>query len=100
MEFISLEDAKKHLNIEFSDDDSYINDLIKVAFSAVQTHTGRDFTISEIPAPVKHAGLLLIGNLYANREPVAFGQAYKVLYSYEYLLAPYIKYWYASREFK
>lgn len=92
MEFISLEDVKRHLNINFSDDDIYINDLIKVAFSAVQTHTGRDFTISEIPIPVKHAGLLLIGNFYANREPVSFGQAYKIPYSYEYLLAPYIQY--------
>jgi len=92
MNNITLIEAKKHLNVEFSEDDSYITDLISVAIVAIQNHTGRDFTLGEIPTPVKHAALLLVGNLYANREPVSFGQAYKVPLSYEYLLAPYIKY--------
>ncbi len=92
MNDITLIEAKKHLNVDYSEDDSYISDLINVAFYAVQNHTGRDYTTEVIPLPVKHAALLLVGNLYANREPVSFGQAYKVPLSYEYLLSPYIKY--------
>ena len=36
--------------------------------------------------------LLMIGNLYANREPVAFGTVVKPPYSYEYLIGLYKHY--------
>ena len=42
--------------------------------------------------PIIHAMLLMIGNLYANREPVAFGTVVKLPYSYEYLIGLYKHY--------
>jgi len=36
--------------------------------------------------------LLMIGNLYANREPVSYGTVVKIPYSYEYLIGLYRKY--------
>jgi hypothetical protein len=39
-----------------------------------------------LPAPITQAMLLVVGNLYANREPVAIGvSAVNVPYTFEYL---------------
>lgn len=45
-----------------------------------------------LPASIIHAVLLLIGNLYNNREPVSYGTVVKVPYTLDYLLAPYKNY--------
>ena len=95
---ISLEQAKKHLLIDdsFTADDLYILDLITVAEDSVSQHL--NVTLDELvvggslPPAVIHAMLLLIGNLYANREPVAYGTVTKVALTYEYLLGRYKKY--------
>ena len=89
---ISLEQAKKHLLIDdsFTADDLYILDLITVAEDSVSQHL--NVTLDELlvggslPPAVMHAMLLLIGNLYANREPVAQGTVTKVPLTYEKLL--------------
>jgi hypothetical protein len=46
----------------------------------------------ELPAPIKQAILLMIGNLYANREPVTYGTVIKVPYTLDYLLGLYKNY--------
>ena len=45
-----------------------------------------------LPPAIGHAMLLMIGNLYANREPVAYGTVTKVPLTYEYLIGLYKKY--------
>ena len=49
-------------------------------------------TGGNLPPAIIHAMLLMIGNLYANREPVAFGTVVKPPYSYEYLIGLYKHY--------
>ena len=89
--YITLEEAKKHLNIDtvFTDDDSYIETLINVAENVVQKHI--DVELSDLgdtlPTPLKQAMLLLIGNYYANRESVTYGAATPLPHAYEYLIA-------------
>ena len=69
--YVTLEEAKKHLNIDdsFKDDDSYINSLILVAEDAIEKNT--DIALNEqmeggkLPPSVIHSILLLVGNLYA-----------------------------------
>ena len=89
--YITLEQAKKHLLVDedFRADDMYILDLIAVAEDSVskQLETG-----GNLPPAIIHAMLLMIGNLYANREPVAFGTVVKPPYSYEYLIGLYKHY--------
>lgn len=53
-----------------------------------------DITVSgtTIPLPVKHATLLMVGNLYANRESVSFGNPVVIPFTISFLLAPYINY--------
>lgn len=92
--FIQLYQIKKHLNIDndFFDDDEYLLYLGEVAELAVQKHIDRNLSElcadygGDLPAPLLHAMLLMIGNLYANREPVAFASATELTLSYSYLL--------------
>ena len=97
--YLYLNQVKKHLNIEdeFKDDELYILDLITVAEESISKHI--DIALENLtgeggllPSPIVHAMLLLIGNLYANREPVSYGTVVKVPLSYEYLLGFYKNY--------
>lgn len=97
--YVTLEEVKRHLQIDedYPGDDLYINTLVDAAEVTVANHIKYDslheaFPEGAIPLPVKHAILLMVGNLYANRESVAFAQSYNVPLSYEYLLGPYVKY--------
>jgi len=69
--------------------------LVTVAFSS--SDSGLTYTLEPtaivsgaLPKPIYQAMLLLIGQLYENREPVVIGSiATKLPFSLEYLLAPY-----------
>ena len=83
--YVKLEEAKKHLLLDdsFKDDDLCILGLIDVAEDAVARNL--NLKLDELavdgeftPPAVIHAILLLIGNLYANREPVSYSSVNKV----------------------
>ena len=88
--FVTLKEAKKHLNIDdgFTDDDTYITTLIQVADIALNEL----IVGGKLPSAVTHSILLMIGNLYANREPVSYSTVMKVPYTMEYLLGLYKHY--------
>ena len=74
---LTVEDLKKHLNIDHDEDDAYITDLISVAEDAVETYINRplvDFVDAEgnVKPAIRHACRLLVGTWYANRESVVF----------------------------
>ena len=110
MYLVTLEMAKKHLIDTPPEDDSYITDLIDVAYLSCKNYcrnrtwvdqsgvTGTmdfaDDTISgyTIPLAVKHATLLMVGTFYANRESISYGTPKKVPHNYEDLLNPYVDY--------
>ena len=91
---LDLDIVKKHLNIDpdFCDDDDYIVTLAEVAEQAVEKHI--DSRLSDIakeedglPSPLFHAMLLMIGNMYANRESVSYSPTYSVPNSLSYILS-------------
>ena len=96
--YVTLCEAKKHLLVDnsFKDDDEYILALIDVAEDAVSVNLCEkldSITVGgDLPPAVKAAILLLVGNLYANREPVAYTSVNKVPYTFEYLLSLYKNY--------
>ena len=99
MSYITLEQAKQHLlvDMDYKADDLYIQELITVAEDSVKQHLNIGLlseleTGGSLPPVIIHAMLLMIGNLYTNREPVAFATAIKVPLSYEYLLGLYKQY--------
>lgn len=82
MAYITLEEAKRHLNIEadFTDDDSYITTLIDAAEGKVTEDILRPLVELEdgqgaIPAPLRQAILLQVGDFYASREDTVYGAA-------------------------
>ena len=97
--FITLDRIKKHLNIDnyFEDDDEYLLYLESVAETVVEQHIDKNLsdlldTNGELPTPLVHAMLLLIGNMYNNRESVTTGFALEVPLSYSYILDLYKNY--------
>lgn len=100
MNYLTLEEIKKHLNIdsEFTDDDAYIESLGDVAEEIVSRHLNSDLELiaydneDKLPAPIKQACLLLIGDFYQNRENNVFTSVTELPHSYEYLLSMYRDY--------
>jgi hypothetical protein len=112
MYIVTLEEAKKQLNIEpyFTEDDIYISTLIEVSFSYIKNvcnnitwvdasgSTGSsefaDFNSgsTSIPLVVKQGILLMVSNLYANREPVSFGSPVKIPHTLDALISSYVNY--------
>jgi hypothetical protein len=93
-QYVTLEQAKDHIRVDFDDDDIYIEDLIGVAETSVANEIGTTLASNEVsgvlPKPLYQGILLLVGHLYAIREPVTVGVVcVKVPFSLEYLLAPY-----------
>lgn len=105
MTYLTLELIKKHLNIDsdFVDDDTYLTSLGDVAEEIISQHLENKLdSIAEdnngdLPSPIIHAALLLVGNLYMSRESVTFSSVSKIPLSYggdvyQYLLDPYVNY--------
>lgn len=96
---VELERIKKHLNIdsEFTDDDEYLIFLEGVAEDLVQKHIDSNWSEiealeGEIPQPLLSAILLFIGNMYDNRESVAYSTVTEVPMSLKYILDMYRNY--------
>lgn len=89
---MTLNEVKKHLNIDesFTEDDDYITSLIKVAEDAVAKNENialKDMIEDgELSPSVKHSILLLVGNLYNNREATSYSVPSEVPYAYKYLV--------------
>ena len=92
--FLSVEKCKKHLNIDldFIEDDNYIQHLIEVAETVVERHIGYKLAdkVEEndgsLPKGLEHAMLLMIGTFYNTRESVTFGSGTELPLAYSYLL--------------
>ena len=74
---LTVDDLKKHLNIDHDEDDAYIEELISVAEDAVETYLNRPITefvdaAGTIKPAIRHACRLLVGTWYANRESVVY----------------------------
>ena len=96
MEYITLEDIKKHLNIDFSDDDAYLKDIVIVAQMSVEKAINTPLSEYEengmLNPMLKHAIKILAGNFYANREPVSFATPNVIPYTFASIIRPFKKY--------
>lgn len=96
---IDLATIKQHLNIDadYTDDDTYIEFLEGVAEEVVQKHIDKSFEdiieeVGAIPQPLLQSILLIIGNMYANRESIAYTNAIEIPNSLSYILSMYRDY--------
>ena len=96
--YIDLNIIKKHLNISpnYTKDDEYLQIIEDGATQAVMKTINVDFeTIiaeeGKLPSAILFACLLIIGDMYANRETTAFASVNK-LTTLRYLCANYTDY--------
>ena len=92
--FITLNNTKQHLNIDesYRADDDYILSLIQNAEDAVAKRLNVKHlsqlvnpNTGGLPDSVLQAILLLVGNWYQNREPIAIGNTVKIPYTLDFI---------------
>ena len=84
---LTLYEAKAHLRIDHNDEDELLQAYMDAAEASVADYLGIELP-SAMPAPVRAAILLRVGDLYENRE----GQTDRPLHgnkTFERLLQPY-----------
>ena len=95
--YLTIDDMKKHLNVDHDEDDAYIRDLMEVAEDSVATWLNRPRSEPhrdgacphEVLKPsIVHAIRLLVGTWYASRESVTFGSASELPNGVAFLLMP------------
>ena len=87
---LTLAETKLHLRVDHSDEDALITALMDTATAACADYlnmAAADLVVA-VPAPVKAAARLLVGDLYSAREAVGERQFYKNP-TFENLLNPY-----------
>ncbi len=83
MTTVTLEEAKLHMRVDHDEEDGYIMGLVAAAETHVANFLG-DGLPDPMPAPIKAAVLLLVGDLYEHRErqgdrSLTEGTAYSML---------------------
>lgn len=98
MTYLTLSDIKAQLNIEpdFTADDAYLSQLGEVAEAVLEEEVCQPLadiaSQGALPAPLKQAALLLIGELYSNREDITSNATNRIPHGFQYLTAKYRKY--------
>ncbi len=65
---ISLKEAKDFLRLEYTDEDDYIESLIKTAREMCESYMRKQIDVANCPERVRQAMLLIVGHFYENRE--------------------------------
>ena len=87
---LTLAETKLHLRVDHDDEDALIEALMTTATAACADYLNmpaEDLVVA-VPAPIKSAALLLVGNLYENRESMG-DRPYSKNPTFEALLNPY-----------
>ena len=87
---LTLTETKLHLRVDDDDEDALIQSLMDTAAAACADYLNMpaaDLVVA-VPAPVKSAALLLVGDLYQNRESQG-ERPYNKNPTFEALLNPY-----------
>ena len=89
---MSLAEAKQHLRIDGNDEDALVEAYADAAVLSVLNHCDRKLVPQGAEPAFKAAALLMLGDLYANRETVVVGQSFAVSPTISALLGPYQSY--------
>lgn len=95
--YVKIADLKTHLNVDFDEDDEYIESLSAAAQASLEMRIQQPLSNLEdkdgnLNPMLIHAIKIMVGTLYDNREAVSYGQPRAVPYTLDYLLTPFIKF--------
>ncbi len=76
---LSLDDVKLHCRITDDSEDPIIRAYIESAEQFVSDYTGRTFTAENLPALAKVVILMVVANLFENRESTIVGNRITVV---------------------
>lgn len=75
-EYVTLDELKQHLNVDFDLDDEYIRGLIVPVQLSIEAYLNEPLEAfvrdGKIDRRIWHATRILVANYYANREEVTF----------------------------
>jgi uncharacterized phage protein (predicted DNA packaging) len=93
--YVTLEDIKRHLNVDFNDDDNLITSMIEAAEASIEKSIGAPLAElapdGTLPKDLIHAIRMMTSVFYEYREGFTYGKIAQVPYTLSNLLAPYIK---------
>lgn len=76
-QYVTLEELKQHLNVDFDTDDVYIAGLIEPVQLSIEAYLNNPLETYEkngkIDRRIWHAIRIIVANYYANREEITFG---------------------------
>lgn len=95
-EYVTLDELKQHLNVDFDHDDIYISGLIEPIQLAIESYLNNPIETyvkdGKIGRRIWHAIRILVANYYANREDITFAAANVIPGHIALLLQPLKKY--------
>jgi len=78
-QYVTLEELRQHLNVDFDYDDAYISGLIEPVQLAIESYLNNPLETyvkdGKIDRRIWHAIRILVANYYANREDITFASA-------------------------
>lgn len=95
--YVTIQDLKRHLNVDHDEDDAYIAELEKVAEDACATYLQQPLSAycddekcphETLKPAIRHSIRLLVGTWYANREDVVFASPQNIPDGVSALLTP------------
>ncbi len=86
---LTIEEAKQHLRVDDDDSDAIIEAYADAAVLSVLNYCDRKLVPQGAEPAFKAAALLMLGDLYNNRESVVAGQSFAVSPTIGALLGPY-----------
>lgn len=93
-QYLTLPEAKKHLNVDHDEDDDFIVELIDVAEDFLSNLIHRPlYAVEEsdgtLPPALRHALRMIVARLYADREGYRSGRMTELPFTIPALISPY-----------
>lgn len=102
MKYLTIDYIKRHLRIDFDCEDALLELYGESAEEMLAQYLNRGKTVDEmaadlenvyghIPAPIRHATLMLVDISYQHRNPISPTNVSMVPYTFDLLIKPYMK---------
>ena len=96
MKWLTIADIKKHLRVDFDDEDDVLELYGSAAEDTVLNYLNRTYQdvleeYGEVPASIRQATLMLVDSSFNHRSPAEPTQMYYVMYGFDTLIKPYMR---------